>query len=821
MIKRISGILSAIILVTFGMSARDSIQVLDKTYCVDTLFHAKVGPGTTQTSLKLSGPNDLRVFYTTTDLRTPSLSMHVVSGNDMVAGCETTSHMAKRKSEESGLNVFVGCNGDFFSTKGVASNGRSVVGSSTSATVADGEIFRTSAHRDQFVIDSKGLPFAGRLSFSNSTLEIGSKKVACKGVNVTAYNNTITIYTPRYYGVTDQSKYDGNCTSVTAKLVEGEKFVLGKKCRFQITGEVTSKGAVDIPENSFVFIGRGDVMETMKTMQVGDIVTYEGKTEVAGEAVDTRQVVSGNPKILGGGEVLDTESERGDASSRHPRTGIGYGANKTKLIMMVVDGRSAISVGVRTSELAEIMRYAGATDGVNLDGGGSATLYTEAFGVRNTPSDGKERAVGNGFFVATSTPEDSMLAEIRCREWALNCPRNVIFKPVVYGYNQYGVLINKNIKEFELSCSETLGRIENGTTFVASGSGSGALTVTYKGISTKLPIKIVETSDVAMRMDSILIDTKREYPVEVQSMINEDIYPLAPSALSWTTDDATIAEIGAETGILKGVKNGTTTIHGTLKDYTGDVKVVVEEPTGQVMPIDLNNDVSLWKIVASGAKNIQISALENGFDMKYTGSSSRAPYIKMTRELTIYSLPDALRFRLNPGEADIKSIMLSVTTANGITQNVEMAKDVMTNTMSLIDFDLNEMCDTRDISVYPIKINSVYLKLAKIKSNQEYDIQFPGFEAIYRSYPSGVETVVDEETDFSIVPNPVEPGEAFTMNVNAEGKVTVLVFDNSGRVMKNTEIEVDNGKIQMSTDGLSSGIYFVRINGKAAKLIVR
>ena len=35
------------------------------TYDVDTLYHAVVGPGTTQTSLLVKGDLDLRIFYTT------------------------------------------------------------------------------------------------------------------------------------------------------------------------------------------------------------------------------------------------------------------------------------------------------------------------------------------------------------------------------------------------------------------------------------------------------------------------------------------------------------------------------------------------------------------------------------------------------------------------------------------------------------------------------------------------------------------------------------------------------------------------------------
>ena len=55
-----------------------------KTFDVDTVYHAKIGPGTTQTSLVLSGASDLRVFYTTTDISVPYTDLRVTKGGGML-----------------------------------------------------------------------------------------------------------------------------------------------------------------------------------------------------------------------------------------------------------------------------------------------------------------------------------------------------------------------------------------------------------------------------------------------------------------------------------------------------------------------------------------------------------------------------------------------------------------------------------------------------------------------------------------------------------------------------------------------------------------
>ena len=53
-----------------------TIDIRGVEYTLDTVFHAKVGPGTTQTQLQLDGPtSSLQVFYLTVDTRTPGVSM--------------------------------------------------------------------------------------------------------------------------------------------------------------------------------------------------------------------------------------------------------------------------------------------------------------------------------------------------------------------------------------------------------------------------------------------------------------------------------------------------------------------------------------------------------------------------------------------------------------------------------------------------------------------------------------------------------------------------------------------------------------------------
>jgi len=116
-------------------------------------------------------------------------------------------------------------------------------------------------------------------------------------------------------------------------------------------------------------------------------------------------------RILRSGGTQQTQQD----GSINPRTAIGYTADK-RLILLVVDGRSTASEGMTTLEMVDIFTGLGATDAINLDGGGSSTLVfaDPAPRVVNTPSDREpnagtpvERRVGNNlavYFVPTDTP---------------------------------------------------------------------------------------------------------------------------------------------------------------------------------------------------------------------------------------------------------------------------------------------------------------------------------------------------------------------------------------------------------------------------------
>jgi len=109
-----------------------------------------------------------------------------------------------------------------------------------------------------------------------------------------------------------------------------------------------------------------------------------------------KNAVGGFHKILINGEPAERTFDR---DARHPRSAAGISADGKYLYLLVIDGRSAGSVGATEKETSSILRLLGSWNGINLDGGGSSALvirFPDGIRVVNTPVhrfSGQERAV--------------------------------------------------------------------------------------------------------------------------------------------------------------------------------------------------------------------------------------------------------------------------------------------------------------------------------------------------------------------------------------------------------------------------------------------
>ncbi|MEG2599977.1 MAG: phosphodiester glycosidase family protein [Muribaculaceae bacterium] len=791
---------------------KSEIIIQGTTYKVDTLQHFDAGHGSLYTSLKLTnekGP--LRAHIFEIDLKNPYVQIKTILAKDSTLTCETPSEMAKRKSTKE-RSFFAGINGDGFK---ISDN----IGYPLNACVFDGQLARTTIPdmRPLIGLDKAKNIFMDYISYDGSVIVNGAKH-AIDDIN-TVRNTDMLLFYNNLNGNYTHTNWAG--TEALIELLPGNIWDVNEPLKFKVLKVISGKGNMKMGLGQAVLSGHGTAETFVQGFKAGDegelSLNLNFKTDKLNPSLDV--LMGGDRYILLDDAVVDN-----DWAELHPRTAIGYSRNKDKLYFCVVDGRYVNSVGVTTKQLADIMKYAGANYALNLDGGGSSCLYIKGFEQVNNPSDGKERGIGAGVFASSIAPEDNAIASIKFVDWAMNIPKYGVYDPVFYGYNKYGMLINTNVEGVVLSCPAGHGEIVDFDTLIGSANGTFALTGTYNGLTATIPVTVEESDNVAIRLTKVITDTYKEYPVEVQAIVKDTPMPIYPSALKWSIDDNSIATINPDNGVLKGLTNGETTVHGTVGTFNGSMKVFVEKPTARAMAIDSNLDPTTWKITQIGGKNMIATAMENGMKLVYTGASGRGPNIKLAKKIQLWSLPDTIRLRINPGDAPIKRITISTKANGGGTIN-SIVNTPDSNTLNIIDLKTSDWCDETDMQSYPLFLNYIQFEMDNSSIGKEYVIEIPGIEAIYKDVPLslGVEDAVVDNA-LAISPNPVKSGDNVAISMTSESDATIAIHNAAGQLLKSIEVVPISGKAVISTAGLDAAIYFVTItqNGtkQTGKLIV-
>lgn len=142
---------------------------------------------------------------------------------------------------------------------------------------------------------------------------------------------------------------------------------------------------ITIPSNGYIYSVGTNLITKLPTIQIGDPVTINASIIPLLEPTTT-SIWQQLPFILGGGPLLikngqinhDYTAEKLShkfITNRYARTAVGILANGNWLLVTAEKNTYNHSEGCTISELAQIMQNLGCLDALNLDGGGSATMY--------------------------------------------------------------------------------------------------------------------------------------------------------------------------------------------------------------------------------------------------------------------------------------------------------------------------------------------------------------------------------------------------------------------------------------------------------------
>ena len=178
----------------------------------------------------------------------------------------------------------------------------------------------------------------------------------------------------------------------------------------KIDSVLDSTGSSEIPKDGYVLSVSGKFKnEIIPFAKIGSKVWLAGPGPYdKGYKLerDAEDITNGVPQLIKAGKIdITWEQEKATKSfveTRHPRTAVAQ-LKDGKFLMITVDGRSESSGGIGLQDLAEYLLSLGATDAMNLDGGGSTTMFLDGK-VVNHPSDKEgERKVSDAILVTPRT----------------------------------------------------------------------------------------------------------------------------------------------------------------------------------------------------------------------------------------------------------------------------------------------------------------------------------------------------------------------------------------------------------------------------------
>lgn len=733
---------------------------------------------------------------------------------------------AYTREKNLGKKPIAGCNGSFWCVTASGDPAKWMLGSPFGGEVVNDTLFLNTntsadtwnggpARASSTLIDVNKKVFVGphqwygymKSDKFDAPQEIIQVNKRCNTGQLTLFNHCIG-RNHTFYTVAD-------CDYIYLKLKDGERWRTVDDVKFEVADIRLSANDQVLGDYDACLVGDGDYKTQLERLAVGDEVTlnhyWVSLQEDDKTPIRVENMLEGNAWIMIHGEITERATNETYNTQTYSKCAYGNNAAGDKLYMIIIDmsthplyGRSA---GCNTTVMANLFKFL-VPDLWNLtnnDAGGSAQMMLDGE-VINKTTEATPRAVANGMLMYSIAPEEDadIVTSLAFDELHIKSPLYFSIAPKILAYNKYGELIADGLEGVTFTCSESVGSpsADGSKIEVGGEAGMGTITAHYGDVSVEAPIEVV-SSEFAIRLKPmILLDTYREYPVEITTTLEGVEYDCDPARFTWTVEDATVAQI--ENGVLRGLKEGTTKITASLDGRTEETTVKVEVAS---VPKVVEN-FSDWTITSTNFTSDATIDAEGNINFDYAGK--RGATIKLTKDYTVYSLPSKLLFDLNTTiplkyvEFDIRSAINS--SENLIRPDVDLIEE---GDYSIDVLDL--FADRTDLINYPVTIKSVeYLIYHGSSGNNGANTIKQTLTTVYDYYDeSGINAI--PATDSKIV---LYPGENGTIMVSTSDIdiVNVDIYDIAGRRALSQKVNIGGSVAQISTS-LQPGVYIVKAQG--------
>ena len=260
------------------------------------------------------------------------------------------------------------------------------------AHVSGGAVVTGPVNRPVFAVSPAGAPWIGTLTVTGVAVS------SLDSIPIVAWNRV---------DPTGLAWLDARYGSVVDTMTGAVRVVMSA-AQGQVLSIDTARAPTAIPSSGGVLVlGPRAPAAVRERFLVAARSRGRFETNVRLLPIHPREAVGGFPVLVRDSmEVAGLDSAGGATFGpvRHPRTMVGVASAGRRLLLVTIDGRQAgYSIGTTLRETAWIALSLGATQAINLDGGGSTAMVvarprgaSATFEVVNKPSDAQgERAVGN------------------------------------------------------------------------------------------------------------------------------------------------------------------------------------------------------------------------------------------------------------------------------------------------------------------------------------------------------------------------------------------------------------------------------------------
>ncbi|MCD6384269.1 phosphodiester glycosidase family protein, partial [Candidatus Sumerlaeota bacterium] len=502
-------------------------------------------------------------------------------GSDFLFGGEKTSQMATRESRANHI-VVSAINADFWRSKYIP----------IGPFVDEGMIYKShhiEVPRAVFMMDDQKTPYIS-VATMNMVVEVDDRTTcAIDVINVDGdfrklppEQKDLFLYTPAF-GETTRTSADGR-TEIILRMLSSE-FIPNKPCEAEVIQVRKNAGDSEIEKGTLVLSGTGEGKKFLEQnlAEIGKRIRIN--VRVPGVQRPIVLMVGGGPIILDEGRVnIDNRKEKirdSFVNDKHPRTAIGFSRDKKTLFFMTIDGRQpGLSIGANLYWVARYLREHGAWKAMNLDGGGSTTMWVRGE-VVNRPSDrGGERTVTNALLLVSTAPigkphrievfPDKLTLPVRC---------SAVLNFFAYDANQNPLQVSP--EDFVVDVPGGLGTVSEHKIFVAgSQPARGALSVRLKSapqISYRVPVIIEQPHKIVIKPGVLVMRLKDSVRLNIKvknkqgkdmAVRNSDFKIEVPECVNIDRETLTIRATRQGSGkIVVSLGGGVEKISATLPVY--------------------------------------------------------------------------------------------------------------------------------------------------------------------------------------------------------------------------------------------------------------